>query len=289
MTPEQTKLHPATRLGTVTLKVADVQRSIAFYTQIVGLRLHEQPAADRAVLGDGEQPILLLHEVPNATRQPQRSTGLYHAAILLPERRELARLIRHWSEIGMPFGSADHLVSEAFYINDLDGNGLELYRDRPRAEWTRMNDLIHMENAPIDFDSLFAETKDAPGWEGLPRGTQLGHMHLRIGDLDAAKAFYMDTLGFDLMAVYPGALFVAAGGYHHHLGLNIWQSRNAPPAPSSSVGLENFEIVLPDAPALDAVRERLTAADVPFTMRDGALLVDDPWHNRLHFVVESLS
>lgn len=289
MIPEHTKLHPATKLGAVALKVADVQRSIGFYTQIVGLRLHEQPAPDRAVLGDGDQPILLLREVSNATRQPQRSTGLYHAAILLPNRRELARLIRYWGEIGMQFGYADHLVSEAFYINDLDGNGLELYRDRPRDEWTRMDDLIHMENAPIDFDSLLAEAKDAPGWEGLPRGTTLGHMHLRIGDLDAAKAFYIDTLGFDLMAVYPGALFVAAGGYHHHLGLNIWQSRNAPPAPSSSVGLENFEIVLPDAAALNALRERLTTANMPFNEDGGALLVDDPWRNRLHLVVKSMS
>lgn len=285
MTPETptVKLHPALRLGTVTLKVSNLTRSIAFYTQIVGLHLHEQQDTT-AVLGDGEQPVVVLHEIPNAIPQPQRSTGLYHAAILLPTRRALAQLVRYWAQIGMQFGYADHLVSEAFYISDLDGNGLELYRDRPREEWPRLNGEIQMDNAQIDFKSLFAEAGDEQ-WNGAPRGTTLGHMHLRIGDLERARQFYIETLGFELVTTYPGALFVSAGGYHHHLGLNIWQSHSAPPAPANAVGLEQFTILLPDATEIEAAAARLATATIAYTRDDDALIVNDPWQNTLRLEI----
>jgi catechol 2,3-dioxygenase len=282
--PDVYTIHPKTYLGSVTLRVADLQRSISFYKQIVGLQLIGSDSGT-ASLGTGSTPILHLREVPGATPAPKHATGLYHAAILLPTRRALASTVLHLHESGIQFGYADHLVSEAFYLADPDGNGLEIYRDRPREEWNWQDGTVKMDNAPIDFDSLFAELNGDTSWTGAPDGTTLGHMHLQIGDTGVAEAFYHKLLGFDVVARWHGALFMSAGGYHHHLGLNTWNSRNAPPTPLTSAGLDAFTIVLP---ALDDLVNRLKSAQIEVQdSENGAVTIRDPWQNRLILTTEA--
>jgi len=219
-------LHPANEVGVVTLKVVDLRRSLDFYTQKIGLKLFKQ-GEGRALLGAGSRPILALVEIPGAPNPPESATGLYHAAIVLPDRRALALKIAQLSGAKVPLGYADHLVSEAFYLSDPDQNGLELYRDRPRNEWAWDGVRVRMASDPIDFDSFFAEIKgeNVAGTDtAVPGGTKLGHMHLRVADNGLAEQFYHGMLGFDVTARLPGALFVSAGGYHHHIGMNTWQS-----------------------------------------------------------------
>ena len=185
-------------------------------------------------------------------------------------------------------GYADHLVSEAFYLNDPDGNGIELYRDRPRSEWPMAGDLVQMDNAPINFDEFFADAeREGKPWTGMPSGTTLGHMHLKIGSDKEAQAFYTDVVGFSVMAYYPSAVFVSAGGYHHHLGLNMWESRGADAPPANSVGLEEWSIVVPDAEALNAVADRLTNAGAAIEHGDDFVLFADPWGTRARINVPS--
>jgi catechol 2,3-dioxygenase len=289
-------IHPATRLGTVSLTVADLKRSLDFYTPIVGLRVIDRQA-DRAALGTGITPILHLIEQPGARRQPPGTTGLYHAAILVPTRAALGHFLLNLTRVyqqpsqGRMWewqGYSDHRVSEAIYLGDPDGNGLEVYRDRPRAEWTWDDQQVMMGSDPLDFEGLFSAVSD-PGapFAGLPEGTTLGHMHLRVGDVKEAEVFYHGLLGFDVVARWTGALFVSAGGYHHHLGLNTWQSAGASKPPDGHAGLREFTVVLPDPPARDAVIHRLEAAGVRTQAEKESILVDDPWGSRLRLDVDA--
>lgn len=284
--PAAARIHPAAEVGTVTLKVADLARSLDFYTQTIGLQvLRQQDAA--ATLGAGDRAILSLEAVRGARPTPRKATGLYHAAILFPDRRTLAIKIAQLAQKRVPFGYADHLVSEAFYLNDPDENGLELYRDRPRSEWAWEGDTVRMASDPIDFDSLFAEIR--PGEAALndpaaPAGTKLGHMHLRIGDVAQAEAFYHGVLGFDITARWPGALFMAAGGYHHHLGLNTWESRGASAPIEPSAGLREFSITLPDGAELERLIQQIEAAGVSVERESGSGVVYDPWRTRIRLV-----
>jgi catechol 2,3-dioxygenase len=234
-------------------------------------------------------PFFKLEEVPGAQKQPRYSTGLYHVAILLPTRRALAVKVRQFVELQISFGYSDHLVSEAFYLSDPDGNGLEIYRDRPRDEWQWQDGTVQMASDPIDLDSLFAELEGADlNTIALPTGTKPGHMHLRVGDIKLAHDFYHGVLGFDVTAQLPGALFLSAGGYHHHLGMNIWESRGAKPPFEPSVGLLNFSIVLSNVDELSRLVKRFEDLNVPFENRAGTIVVDDPWQNRILFEVRAL-
>jgi catechol 2,3-dioxygenase len=283
---ETTRLHPQTDVGSVTLKVADLRRSQAFYAGQLGLAVLQQ-GEGRATLGAGNRPIVALEEVRGARPQPTRTTGLYHAAILFPGRRSLGIKIAQLASAGVPVGQGDHLVSEAFYLSDPDGNGLELYRDRPRSEWQWDGDSVRMATDPVDVEGMFAEIGDidaAMGSVDAPEGTKLGHMHLRVGDIALAEKFYVDTLGFDVTARWPGALFVSAGGYHHHVGLNTWQSRGAPPPPEDSAGLREFSLALPDRGEVDRVAERVSAAGFSATPEGDAVLLRDPFENRIRLV-----
>lgn len=280
---EKTSLHPATDVGTVRLRVADLRRSVAFYGGQLGLRVLSETAG-KVTLGAGSRPIVALQEVPGARPQPPRTTGLYHAAILFPDRRSLGIKIAQLASAGIPVGQGDHLVSEAFYLSDPDGNGLELYRDRPRSAWEWEGDTVRMAADPVDVEGMFAEIGDldrAMADTAAPEGTKLGHMHLRVGDIATAEKFYIDALGFDVTARWQGALFVAAGGYHHHIGMNTWQSRGAPPAPEESAGLVEFSIILPDPEEIARVAERVGAAGFSaITTEEGAVL-SDPFDNRI--------
>jgi catechol 2,3-dioxygenase len=287
-TPNATSIDPRTTIGTLSLTVADLARSIAFYTGPLGFQVlaHEGP---RATLGAGGTPLLYLTEVSGAKPWPGYATGLYHFAILLPTRADLGRWLRNWLDHGYPLpGQGDHLVSEAFYLSDPDGNGIEVYRDRPRDEWAWEGGRIKMDSLPIDVKGVLqAAIDEGSAWAGFPAGTTIGHMHLQVGDIARAAQFYVETLGFDLVAEMPSALFVSAGGYHHHLGMNIWHSRGAKPAPDGTAGLRDFTIVFADDDARQRTLARVAASGQNPEWENGVAVIQDPWSNRLHLVLAS--
>ena len=273
-------LPPETTLGRVAFKVRDLSAMVTFYTSVLGMDVIERRDG-AALLGAGDVGLLQLTQVANAVSPVENNTGLYHAAFLLPSRPDLARFVRHMAENNVRFGYSDHTVSEAFYLSDVEGNGLEVYRDRPRSEWKWQNGQVAMANAEIDFNSFFAEIANDPIWRGMRAGSRLGHMHLKIGDVAKASAFYHTLFDFDVVANMGSALFVSAGGYHHHLGLNIWHSRNGRPAPANATGLDFFEVVLPSAEARATLVARLRDAGTPLSELNGAPVAHDPWDNRL--------
>jgi len=268
----------------VHLRVRDLDRAIRFYTEDLGLRLHGLDG-NVARLGAGASDLLVLVGKTDATK-PRGTTGLYHFAVLVPSRRDLARSLRHLIDRRVPLtGMSDHLVSESVYLSDPDGNGIEIYRDRPREEWPVAGGQLRMATDPLDVESLLAESGpgDAP-WVGLPPGTRIGHVHLHVAHLADSERFYSELLGFELRQRFGrSALFLAAGGYHHHIGLNTWAGVGAPPPPPGAVGLRHFEVQLPDAPALDRLLERVREAGVPVTDTPGGAEVADPSGNVVRF------
>ena len=275
-------IDPATTLGSIRLTVGDLDGMQDYYERAIGLRTLERDG-DVVRLGarDGA-PLVELVADPQAPPRPPRTTGLFHLALLVPSRAELARTVRRVVDAGQRFsGASDHLVSEAMYLNDPEGNGIELYRDRPRAEWTHEGENIAMATIALDLDAVMAELPEGPD-TGMAPETILGHVHLNVGDIAAAEAFYSGVLGFDVtVRGYPGALFVSAGGYHHHLGLNTWNGANAPAPPAGSRGLREFEVVLPDAPALGEVTARIEAAGLETAQNGGVVSVSDASGNRV--------
>ncbi|MDF2725679.1 MAG: yfiE, partial [Paenibacillus sp.] len=219
-------------LGEVKLKVSELDRSIRFYEEVVGLRVlaHDAEKRTAAFTSNGLHTLLVLEEIPNAAVPQRRSyAGLYHFALLVPDRRSLSLVLRNLLQTGIHIGQADHLVSEALYISDPDNNGIEIYADRPREQWKRDAEGNYvMASDPIAWDSLIAESGKAE-WNGLPPETVVGHIHLHVGDLRESRAFYEQKLGFDVVGDYAqmSAVFVSAGGYHHHIGMNIWAGAGA--------------------------------------------------------------
>jgi catechol 2,3-dioxygenase len=282
---QRESIHPQTEIGAVALSVANMARAVSFYQGVLGLKQISDSTNNNGevALGVSGQTLLTLTEKPGAIRQPAYSTGLYHVAILLPSRVDLARLIRHLGEVEYPLsGYADHLVSEAFYLDDPDGNGLELYRDRPRDQWRWVGDTVQMASDPIDFNSFFAEVEgDNRKWENMPAETKVGHIHLRVSDIRKTEVFYRGVVGFDVIAHWNSAVFLSAGRYHHHIGANTWQSRGAQPPPENSVGLRHFTILVPDTGALDSIVARLISANVDHKQQDNTILVSDPSQNRI--------
>lgn len=292
-TPTTFSIDAATQMGLLALTVADLERSTYFYTEIMGFKVLQRDAS-QAILGAGETPLLILQERAGAEPWPhdvQGYTGLYHFAILLPTRADLGRWVRHWLETGFPNpGQGDHLVSEALYLSDPDGNGIEIYRDRPREQWRHANGQIQMATGPVDIRGMIEDAnREGQPWSGLPEGTRLGHMHLQVGDIAQAAAFYHDLLGFDIMARMPSALFISAGGYHHHLGMNTWHSAGAGPAPEGTAGLRFFTIDFANEEARAAVVERLEAAGVSTTKVDNLVTIQDPWQNTIVLQVGAAS
>jgi catechol 2,3-dioxygenase len=277
-----------TSIGEVQLFVADLSPAVAFYEKGLGFQVVEK-GSGQAVLSAGERRLITLQERPGA--KPARgTTGLYHFAILLPDRKSLARLLYHLAETKRGVeGAADHGVSEALYLSDPDGNGIEVYRDRRKNEWP-VDDLgrLQMGTEELDIDDLVMELKGGlEPFRGLPPKTVIGHVHLHVRNLAEAEQFYSGLLGFKLMQRYEsGAIFVSAGGYHHHIGLNIWAGEGAPPPGPDAAGLRWFEVLLPDQAEMDALLERLKTAGVETAAQDGGVLVRDPAQNGILLRVE---
>lgn len=263
-------------LGAVTLRSRDPDRLVSFYEKVAGLALLSR-SDERAVLGAGGRPLVEIERARDAAPPPEWAPGLFHLALRVPDRVALAARLVALRDAGCRIGASDHLVSEALYVDDPDGNGIEIYRDRPREEWPRAADGgVAMQTLPLVLGALLAEAPTTPA--PAPSGTDMGHVHLKVSDLDATRRFWVDVVGFHIMARYPGALFVSAGGYHHHLGLNVWHSRGAAPPPEGTTGLDHFAITVPAA-TLDDLAERLGAAGWPFARSAGTLRVKDPSGN----------
>jgi catechol 2,3-dioxygenase len=279
---EDGSIDPGTSMGAVRLTVADLDRARDFYRDAIGLT--ELPSGDEAVrLGSDGRPVVELVGDPDAPPRPGGTSGLFHLAILVPSRPDLARALQRVAEAGWRLsGASDHLVSEALYTSDPEGNGIELYRDRPREEWPVRDGVLQMATLPLDLDGVLGELRREDANAPMPPGTRIGHVHLNVGDLTAAEAFYSGALGFDVtVRGYPGALFVSAGGYHHHLGLNTWAGEGAPPPPMGSRGLREFEILLPGADAISAEETRLGEAGFELDRDGDRIRASDPSGNRV--------
>jgi catechol 2,3-dioxygenase len=287
--PAGFRLPDGTRLGRVRLQVADLARSLAYYQDVLGLRVVRQDGADATLAAHGDdRPLVELHEHPGARPMHQRARlGLYHFAILLPDRAALGRFVRHLAASGVRAGAGDHLVSEAFYLQDPDGLGIEVYADRPRETWRRVGRELMMATDPVDVAELARAAGDAP-WTGMPAGTVIGHVHLHVGDIARARSFFHDALGFDRMVwSYPGALFLGAGGYHHHLGTNTWAGTGATPPSADDARLLEWTVELPDAASVAAAAESLTRGGYAAEREaEGSEVVArDPWETRLRLRV----
>lgn len=277
--PPGFRLPDGTQLGPVVLQVSDLDRSLRFYESVLGfsvLRRDENIAV--LVAFASVRPLLELRELKNARPLEGRGRlGLFHFAILLPDRPSLGQFVRHLAEIGVHAGAGDHVVSEAFYLNDPDGLGIEIYADRPRESWQRVGRELVMGTGTVDVPGLVSAAGPTP-WAGMPSGTVIGHVHLHVADIAHASAFYSDALGFDRVVwSYPGALFFGADGYHHHLGTNTWAGAGALPAAEDEARLIEWTIDLPHAAALAEVGASIMKHGHAL-IRDGdELLARDPW------------
>jgi catechol 2,3-dioxygenase len=274
--PPAYRLSPALRLGPVRLQVSHLDRSLAWYQQVLGLaELGREVDVVHLGVQQASEPLVSLECRPGTVPvRPGSRLGLYHYAILLPDRAALGRFVQHLSAIGARAGASDHLVSEALYLQDPDGLGIEVYCDRPRSEWQRVGTELMMATDPLDFAGV-VQSAQGETWKGMPTGTVMGHLHLHVGDLDHASAFYSAALGFDRMVWrYPGALFLGAGGYHHHLGINTWAQGAQRPGDHDARLLE-WTIVVPDP---EAALASIQGAGFPVhgTVVHGAV-VQDPW------------
>ncbi|HEX6323109.1 MAG TPA: VOC family protein [Vicinamibacterales bacterium] len=285
--PPAYRLPDATRLGAVRLQVSDLARSVAYYEQVLGLRARDRGDATATLAAADGRPLVVLETRPGVTPAPPRATlGLYHFAILLPDRPSLGRFLRHLAALGARAGMADHLVSEAIYLTDPDGLGIEVYADRPRDSWRVRGEELAMTTDPLDAEAVAAAGGSEP-WTGMPAGTVLGHVHLHVGNLDEGAAFYHAALGFDkIVWSYPGALFLSAGGYHHHLGTNTW-SRGPVPA-ADQARLLSWDIVVPTRADAAAAAASVAAAGYGIQEDDGAFRAADPWGTTLRLAPETV-
>jgi catechol 2,3-dioxygenase len=289
-TKTEFSIHPATLIGHVSLTVANLENQIAFYQQVLGFQLHWREG-NKAGLGAGGADLLRLTEEANV-RKYQRVTGLYHFAVLFPNRRELARAIARLFALKYPNYPTDHIMTKSTYLDDAEGNGIELYTESPEdGTWRMTNGTFEARRAdgtlsngrePLDIDALFSHLKEDDRLDvPIPPETRMGHVHLHVRNVDEAVDFYHGLIGFDVMGLAKtfGMAFVSAGGYHHHVGLNIWQGEGAPPPPADAVGLRHFTVELPNQQALDEVIARIDKAAIPSNQTDDGLLVHDPSQN----------
>ncbi|MEP6904670.1 MAG: VOC family protein [Gemmatimonadales bacterium] len=286
--PQGYRLPAATRLGQVRLQVADLDRSLAWYEKVLGLQVAKRtPDSASLTAHDDDKVLVELRQRAGARPVARRGhLGLYHYAILLPDRAALGRLLAHLAAIGAYAGMSDHFVSEALYLTDPDGLGIEVYADRPRNAWRHEGGQLAMATNPLDVDSVI-EAADGERWTGMPKGTVIGHVHLHVADIPKAEAFYHNGLGLDKMVwSYPGALFLSAGGYHHHLGTNTWAG-DAPRPEDDDARLLEWTVLVPSGEDAAAAARSLEAGGYTVKPDSGSWVVTDPWGTNFRIAGEN--
>jgi catechol 2,3-dioxygenase len=271
---------PVTHVGEVGLKVLDLKGMTRFYKDVIGFEVLEE-TENSVVLGAGGKALLKLEAIDGLTPKKARYAGLYHFAILLPNRKELAKILIHLHNSGIRVGSSDHLVSEALYLNDPEGNGIEIYRDRNPKEWNWNGDQVDMAVDPIDAQGLVRTAREAgEAWQGMPAGTVMGHIHLHVSNLQEAQKFYADGLGFEIVASMGGqALFLADQKYHHHIGLNIWNGVGIPVLPEKEAGLHYYTLILENEEKRSRLAKQLQTLGAEITEHTNYLETTDPSGN----------
>jgi len=276
---------PVTYVGHVRLRVKDLSRSLAFYEQVVGFQVSGRTGTTADLTADGKTVLLTLEQPDGVLDKQGRTTGLYHFALLLPTRTDLAQFVVHLSDLNVSVGSADHLVSEALYFSDPDGNGIEVYRDRDASEWAWNGSEVAMATDPLNFRDLLAGVKERT-WSGLPAGTVMGHIHLHVSDLRETERFYTQGLGFEIVCRYGDqALFISSGQYHHHVGLNTWNGVGAPRPAANSVGLASYAVVYPNAESRSKAMMNVRKIGAAVAEDAGGIAVEDPSGNRIRLLV----
>ncbi|PLS17186.1 glyoxalase [Bacillus sp. M6-12] len=275
--------YPHTFVSHTSLNVADIQRSLTFYKEVIGFAVLYESAQKAVLTADGKTPLLTIEQKGNVLPKQQRTTGLYHFALLLPTRSALGEALNHFLQIGYPLqGASDHLVSEALYLGDPDGNGIEIYSDRPSNTWNWENGQVTMTTERLDAENLLAEAQGKK-WEGLPKETVMGHIHLHVSELKKTEEFYCQGLGFEVVTRYGSqALFISTGRYHHHIGLNTWNGVGAPAPAENSVGLKWFSLVLPDEAKRNEVIMQLRNIGASVEEENGIYITKDPSGNTIH-------
>ncbi|MEA0564330.1 MULTISPECIES: VOC family protein [Lysinibacillus] len=269
---------PNTYVTNVELKVSDLQRSLTYYQDVIGFKVLHQESHKATLTADGRTALLTIVQPETVEEKQRMTTGLYHFALLLPTRRDLANIITHFHEKGVYLGASDHAVSEALYLNDPDHNGIEVYVDRPESEWTWYVDQVHMVTEPLNIQSILEEGNG--NWSGLPEGTVMGHIHLSVSNLAETEQFYTKGLGYDIVSRYgTQALFISTGRYHHHIGLNTWHSENAPKLGENQVGLKTFSLRLDNEEQASSMKANLRAMGAPVIDIDGGFQTEDPSGN----------
>ena len=280
------KFHnkPYTFVELVELKVTNLENSLTFYQEVVGFKVLEKTATKALLTADGQTALLSIEQPTDIIPTQQKTTGLYHFALLLPTREDLGAVLRHFAETNIRIGAGDHLVSEALYLNDPDGNGIEIYSDRPDTEWTWKDGYVGMDTLQIDAQSIL-EAGANTQWNGLPEGTVMGHIHLSVKELVETEKFF-NALGLQVVTPYPGALFMASGKYHHHVGLNTWNGVGASAPAENVVGLKAFTLVFPSTEELNAAIDQLKAIEVEVIQEDGIFTTKDPSQNKIKMIVK---
>lgn len=279
------RLPDETHIGRVRLQISDLDRSVAYYEKVLGMRVIERSASSAQLGPNGEDVVLIeLVEKPGVRQVSRRGLlGLYHFAVLLPDRASLGSFLVHLSEIGAYAGMSDHLVSEALYLTDPDGLGIEVYADRPRETWAASDHQLTMTTKPLDVESV-VEAANGKKWDGAPKGTRIGHVHFHVGDIAQAESFYHKALGLDkIVWSYPGALFMSAGGYHHHVGVNTW-AQGSPPATDDDARLLDWELKLPNAEVVDAAARSIESQGFNVSRDENEAITRDGWGIRLRLV-----
>lgn len=259
----------------VTLKVSNLSRSIDFYTEIIGFRVLQQEEGRVTLTADGQHALITLVEVPNA-QFVRGATGLYHFALLLPSRKDLGNLIQHFIQKNVQIGAGDHDVSEALYLSDPDGNGIEMYIDRPADTWKwDSNGQVYMTTDPVQFQSVLREADGT--WSGLPIDTVMGHIHLSVRNLQQSEDFYTSLLDYAVVSRYGGqALFISTGGYHHHIGLNTWHSEGAEALPKDAVGIQSYTVQLPDQDYAVNLKKRFVEQNMEIKEQENIFSIIEP-------------
>lgn len=273
---------PVTFVGQVNIKVQSLERSLTFYQEVIGFKVYEKTDKSAKFTADGKTVLLSIEQPSDVLPKKGRTTGLYHFALLLPDRTDLANILKHLLQTGYPLqGASDHLVSEALYLADPDGNGIEIYTDRPASKWEWNEQHVVMATQALDAENLLAEGMEEK-WNGLPAETVMGHIHLHVAELAKTEEFYTKGLGFDVVSRYgPQALFISSGKYHHHIGLNTWNGVGAPIPPANSVGLESYNLVLPNEASLKDTVARLQEIGAAVEEEKGVFITEDPSGNRI--------